>query len=353
MKPQLKLQKAPADVVRPRDDAAVDAASAAPEAVNDASHEGVEPAPPATSLPEAEPAPAAIKAEPVRLRRRMTLEDAFRRMGLNCLRQMQANVPGVLARDVESLHQMRVGLRRLRALLGMFEDLAALPPGLAADVEWLSGALGATRDWDVLVESTIDRIAGIDTHALRESAKSKAAVMHREMLHTLEEPRFAALLEGLDAWLDGRQWRMPPDEALPKKAPLAQPAAVGAQPLLRRAEKRLKKRIASLDVADAPARHRVRIAAKKARYSAEFFRDLLPKGTVKKYIGRLSALQDRLGELNDLAVASRLLPQLQHGHGELAREASYARGYVLAASEGDARSLGKALKRAARLRLTS
>lgn len=316
---------------------------------------GVEAAPgaPAANEPQADQAPAGIapvKAEPVRLRARMTLEDAFQCIGINCVRQIEANLPGVLQKNVESLHQMRVGLRRLRALLAMFEDLAAPPVALHASIEWLSGELGPARDWDVLTETTLEKVQGIDAGALRQAAHERAVAHHAQILYVLREPRFDELMAQLNDWLQERRWR--PDGKLAKDSPLHERAWKGALPLLRKAEKRLAKRIDGLDETDAPGRHRVRIAAKKARYAAEFFRDLLPARRVKRYVSHLEGLQDRLGELNDLAVAEHLLDELKGGNSQVAKQAAYARGYVAASSAAGVQGLGKALKDVAKRRIT-
>lgn len=295
-------------------------------------------------------APVVVTARPVHLSKKMTLEDAFRCIGLDCLAQMEANAGGVLARNVESLHQMRVGLRRLRALLGMFEDLAAPPAALSEGIAWLAGELGATRDWDVLADTTLNRVEGIDPAVVREAARAKAGKLHAHLLMTLDEPRFTKLMLQLNRWLRDRQWRG--HGAPPKGTPLQAPVRRAVRPLLDKAEKRLGKRIAALDHTDAPARHRVRIAAKKARYAAEFFSDILAKKTVKPYVRALAALQDQLGLLNDMAVADRLLPELQHGSNELARQAAFARGYLLAAGKAEADRLRKPLEAVARLRMT-
>jgi CHAD domain-containing protein len=77
----------------------------------------------------------------------------------------------------------------------------------------------------------------------------------------------------------------------------------------------------------------VRIAAKKTRYATEFFASLLDARAVKPYVGRLSALQDELGWLNDVQVADRLLQQLpdgQPGQAELLLHAAFIRGYLAA-----------------------
>jgi inorganic triphosphatase YgiF len=296
-----------------------------------------------------EPAPA-VKAGKIKLGAHMTLEDAFQCIGLSCLHQIEANLPGVLRKDVESLHQMRVGLRRLRALLDMFGKLAAPPGDIREGLDWLSGELGAARDWDVLAGSTLDHISGIDPAALRTAIQDKANALHKQLLHTLHAPRYTVLMLQVNGWLRGRQWRA--DGALPDGSPLAGRARRGMLPLLRKAEKRLARRIKALDPQDGPARHRVRIAAKKARYASEFFHDLLPRKRAERYTACLSELQDRLGLLNDFAVADRLLDELASGHGQAPRQASWVRGYLSAIGEAGSRELDKPLRRVAKRHIT-
>lgn len=290
----------------------------------------------------------AVKAQPVALGRHATLEDAFQQIGLNCLRQLEENVPGVLQQDVESLHQMRVGLRRLRALVDMFAALAPPPIALQEGLDWLAGALGATRDWDVLASATLDQVHGIDPAPLRQAARARAGQMHADMVQTLQSPRFTQLLLHLNDWLYGRRWRT--GERLPQRSPLAGRAAQACTPLLHKAAKRLHKRIATFD-GTPRQRHRIRIAAKKARYGAEFFRELLPAKQLKKYVKHLSALQDHLGMLNDFAVANQRLRELGQENDALAHQAEYARGYLAAAGDADRAALTAALKDVARLRL--
>lgn len=91
----------------------------------------------------------------------------------------------------------------------------------------------------------------------------------------------------------------------------------------------VSRRIADFDGKESHQRHRIRIAAKKARYGAEFFRGLLPAKEVKHYVARLSNPQDHLGLLNNSAVADHLLPELQKGSDELAHQAAYTRGFLV------------------------
>lgn len=293
----------------------------------------------------------ARKAAGVHLTRKMTLEDAFKVISLNCLQQIEANIPGVLKQDVESLHQMRVGLRRLRALLNMFEKLVAAPAPLRENIDWLAGELGATRDWDVLASSTLDAIPNMDSGALRDATAAKALELHRQLVQSLRTPRFTKVILQLNGWIRGRQWRK--DGVLSKKSLLAERAIDAAKPLLRIAEKRLTKRIDALDTTDAPARHKTRIAAKKARYAAEFFVELLPHKQVAIYVERLSKLQDRLGILNDIAIAVGLLDEINGSSAQVARQAAYVRGYLAATAEADTKKLAKPLANIAKLRITS
>src|SRR6476469_10907579 len=59
-------------------------------------------------------APGAEKAGRLDLDRKLSCQEAFRAVAQSCLRQIIVNEPGVCAGDAQSLHQMRIGLRRLR-----------------------------------------------------------------------------------------------------------------------------------------------------------------------------------------------------------------------------------------------
>ncbi|MBY0242395.1 MAG: CHAD domain-containing protein [Burkholderiaceae bacterium] len=296
------------------------------------------------------PGPVAVKARSVRLKKKAALNEAFNMIGLNCLEQMEANVSGVLAKDAESLHQMRIGLRRLRALLNMFEPLVVAPQDIQEGLDWLAAELGATRDWDVLAGSTLKRVCGFDTSALHDAARANAAKLHGVMLQVLHSPRFTELMLRLNGWLQGTQWQ--DDITADARKVMGKRTARSAIPLLQKAEKRLRKRIAALEPHDTPALHRVRIAAKKARYAAESFRDILDKEEAAQYIDGLSALQDRLGLLNDMAVAALLLPELQQANEQLVQPAMFARGYVSAETKANLRQLGRPLRKIAKLRMT-
>src|SRR5207344_2569259 len=92
-----------------------------------------------------------VHARRVHLRRRMTVEEAFRATVLECLAQVGGNAPAIRARDPDGVHQIRVGLRRLQMALKSFGDYAQAPElkALGKRGRALADAFGPARDLDV------------------------------------------------------------------------------------------------------------------------------------------------------------------------------------------------------------
>lgn len=292
--------------------------------------------------------PAARKAAPLKLTRRMSIEKAFMAIAGNCLEHIQGNEAGVLRNDGESLHQMRVGLRRLRSALAQFRELLALPEPLMKELDWLGGQLGPARDWDVMAASTLPRAApampDADSFAeLRLAAEYKSEEMQAAAAGALASSRYARLSLGLARCLRSRCWREELDDAGRRR--LKQPASALARRMLVDGRRRLLKRGKKLAGASARARHRVRIAAKKDRYASEFFRSLYPGKKGQRYIRALAGLQDELGWRNDAAVADGLLRALPDGQAHLETPAAFLRGYLAARQRGGKRQLIKAWKK--------
>jgi inorganic triphosphatase YgiF len=257
-------------------------------------------------------APRAVKAAAVALKRKASMGEALAGILRNCLEQMQANEQGVLAGEVESLHQMRVGLRRLRAAMAMVKDLVQLPAPLAADVEWLAGELGDARNWDVFIESLLPGLPVPDEHkpalARVEAAAREEAERHRARVRgAVGSPRHTGLMLGLGAWIAGQGWRAegPPVGALEQKVGKTAPR------LVQHAAARVRKRARDVDLRHPISLHRVRIAAKKERYAREFFEALSHGKKEARRHDMLSDMQDELGLLNDGVVARALVGQLR------------------------------------------
>jgi triphosphatase len=278
----------------------------------------------------------ACKATPVTLKKNMTVEHAFTDIVGNCITHIEANAPGVAHCDSEALHQMRVGLRRLRAALDLVEDMIALPPELGAEMAWLAADLGAARDWDVLAQTTLGELARahpVEPHISRvaQAALDESEQSRRVAAAAVASPRYARLLLLLTQWRLGTNWRN--HATAHTLARLDSPVSRFARKTLASSHKRLLKRGARLDGAAPEATHRVRIAAKKTRYASEFFRSLFPAGKVRSFVKRLSGLQDEFGKLNDMAVADQLLATLGERQPALGGSADYVRGFLARGAE--------------------
>ena len=226
-----------------------------------------------------------------------------------CLAHVQSNVPGALLKlDEEYLHQVRVGLRRLRVALSITQryrtddELTALREQVAK----LCVELGRSREWDVFVTQTLAPICtrlpeheGLrEVLALSERARKK---QHAGMENSLASPEFQRMLLRFGAWMQDEQW----GEA---ETTLEQFAVE----TLKKRCKLVVKSGNAVTGADAAQLHALRIACKKLRYSIEMFGSLFSDTKTKDYVAALADLQDILGTLNDIAVAHRLLSELDN-----------------------------------------
>jgi inorganic triphosphatase YgiF len=290
------------------------------------------------------------KAGAVQLDEAMTAGAALRRVALACIAQMQANEDGLLAgRDPEYLHQLRVGLRRLRCCLGIVA-LATSKESVAPLVEelrWLGGALGPARDWDVFMTETFpplarrfaqaDGLASFRARAARirraHAASARAAVSSQRYTDLLLALGEAFARENLPAFPASAAPAADEEGGPPPRSDA--PVSAFAGFVLERRDGRLRRRGRHVPAAPPEERHRVRIAAKKLRYAAEFFSSLYPAKRVTRYVEALEDLQDILGALNDAAVVDRLLAEVAGGGGRATAPGvdGLVRGWVAAVAQ--------------------
>ena len=97
------------------------------------------------------------KAAEVDIPPTLTAGEAFRVVAHNCLRQILANEAATRAGRAKSLHQMRIGLRRLRAALAIFAAALAdeQMDRIKAELKWVTRELGPARDLDVFAANVL------------------------------------------------------------------------------------------------------------------------------------------------------------------------------------------------------
>lgn len=280
-----------------------------------------------------------VKATKLKLDPAMTVEEAFEAVIANCMAQVRGNEHGVThGTDPESVHQMRVGLRRLRSALGLFRNAIECPAVLQEEWRWLASQLGSARDWEVLSDSTLKQLetllpTDIDIGKLKAAALQQAATNRAEAGRAVTSLRHTRLQLQFAEWMASKGWRQ--SLVNPKASPVDLSLKKFSRQILEQAETRLLKRGKRFKDNEPESRHRARITAKKARYATEFFDSLFPKSRVKDYVASLSDLQQELGWLNDAAVAIELLGQLAITHRQHAADAAFVRGYLFASVHGD------------------
>jgi len=277
-------------------------------------------------------APPAEKARPVELDETLTIETAFKRIAGSCLRQMVANeAPSLAGEDPEGVHQLRIGLRRLRSAVSLF---AKALPGDVADplrgrLRELMAAFGPAREWDVLVEETLAPLrqrAGEDPGLARLDRIARAARQegHRRLRQAIGAPEHTdlklTLLELLAAdWSPYAERPAPPDW---RSAPWTAPVGGFADLTLGKRHRALRKFGRAHHAMTLEELHELRIAAKKLRYAADFFRQLYKKRRVRTYIGALAGVQDCLGAINDGAVGRQRVSEAWERLGGLSRRST-------------------------------
>lgn len=262
-------------------------------------------------------APGVIsKASKIGLKNGMSVRDAFSAITLSCLVQV-LEAADVWRRDgsPEGVHQVRVGLRRFRTALKIFEDVVQddRSAWVEQEVRWLADEMADARSLDVFIGEAFEpRAASLSNPdaATQYGERLKAArdAAYERVAAALTSQRFAALALEIALWIEDGDWRNP---TAPKRrdAVLASIDDFSARTLedLRRA---VIKRTKNFEKQDAPTRHKLRIRAKRMRYASDFFCLLYGDAdAVKKqrrFNGALKPMQDALGRLNDIATAPEI-----------------------------------------------
>jgi CHAD domain-containing protein len=245
----------------------------------------------------------------------------------SCLEHFVSNWPALRESDApESVHQMRVALRRLRACVGLLRpalrrnalDHAALR------AKTIAATLGEARDLDVFRDNLVTRLrkpleGEASFYALLDAVELRRLRAYEQARATIADPATRQFVSELRAEL----------ASMPGAGESAAPSSARkfAESALQRLHKRAQRKCAGLSELSPDARHNARIALKKARYGAEFFASLFDKrGRARAYSRDLGALQDSLGADNDLETATHLLKRIEAEDG--AERVAHAAAFV-------------------------
>ncbi|MGK6310062.1 CHAD domain-containing protein [Variovorax sp. DT-64] len=242
----------------------------------------------------------AVKAEPPAVDEDMDGPQLFRAVIGACLAQILPNASEVAAGspEPEHVHQLRVGIRRLRSALREMADFApAIDPACEPALVDAFRALGRQRDREHLqqmVQPRIEAAGGppVNWPEPAEPEPEPTAVVRGQAFQL-------ALISLIAASL-------PPEEQPAGAAPAEQHADPARKPLRARLSKLHRQVVRDgrrFDTLEPEAQHRVRKRLKRLRYLAEFVAPIFGKNRAARYLKELRPAQDALGEHNDAAVA--------------------------------------------------
>jgi CHAD domain-containing protein len=155
----------------------------------------------------------AVRASKITLRRKATLSSAFQVIARSILHHVAANEPAVLAGKPEGVHQMRIGVRRLRAAIWVFSKLlrSKQTEMIKRDLKWLAGKLGPVRDLDVFLNTKVHRLASAQPPISGFSELTSELVYRRDIAadaakSAISSPRYRLLVFNALEWIEDGRW---------------------------------------------------------------------------------------------------------------------------------------------------
>ena len=280
---------------------------------------------------------APVRTVPVDLAASTSTREALKIIGRACLKQVLRNKAALIKGDPEGIHQMRVGLRRLRTAMSLFADLLPDPQSAAikSELKWLGAELAPARDLDVLtkrvataVKKQPARWQGVPSLS-RELAEKRETAFTRAQ-NAVTSARFRALTLETAAWLEIGAWTNPQDDLVRDRG--AVPIETSAAEQLTRYWRKIRKKGQALARLDGQSRHKLRIQVKKLRYATEFFTTLFAGKRAskqrQKFLSALEALQHALGDLNDIAVHEHVITSLGAERRRMSPRRAFAAGLL-------------------------
>jgi inorganic triphosphatase YgiF len=259
-----------------------------------------------------------LKFETPELKPEMATGEAFRAVARACLRQIVGNAEQLRGRtSPEVVHQLRVGIRRLRSMITTFKKVVtdARTALLKDELEWLAGELDAARNLDVLLGDHLraklaPRLGPEPRRGLAAQLRAARRIAYARGATAVESERFRQLLVNLLVWIEAGPWT----QASERQAARERPVAKFARKALEKRRGKVIKEAKKFSTLSVQERHRLRIDSKKLRYAADVFTGLFgrPK-RAGRFTDHLKAVQDCLGDLNDLVVGDALAREVAAG----------------------------------------
>ena len=273
-----------------------------------------------------------LLAQKVTLQQSDSARDAFAAILRSSAEQVIANQRVVLETgEVEAVHQMRVGLTRLRSALRSIRPYTKAPwiTELESDAQNVVRSVGNLRDADVLIAEIYTPIAEANSNdvpgfpSLLQTLKAHRDAAYKEVVASLDKGAWTRLLVTM----------ILSPQLLETGGKFAEPVATVAGECLERRWKKVLKYGKRLDSLNLEERHSMRKALKKLRYNCEFFQTLYDH-EAQSFIKRVKKMQELFGAINDVRMAERLIALALEQRRKNSK-ALAAAGYILGRHEAN------------------
>ena len=251
------------------------------------------------------PKPSASAAEVVQ---------AYLKVQVATLRSLE---PKVRADEFDSVHQMRVATRRLRATLRSFGKVIPRPATekMAGELKWLGGLLGEARDGEVLPRHLLASLETVPVELLIGPVQARVhghyaplrASARAQVVKAFDSVRYAKLLANLD------QLAHDPPRGPQAGAPARDVLPAAVRKAYRQAKRRMRRaRQAPVGEARDVALHEARKSARRARYAAEAARPASGK-PARTFARQMKKVQSVIGDHQDTVIARQAARELGIG----------------------------------------
>jgi len=260
----------------------------------------------------------------------------LRAMVAACLAQIRPNAEAIAhgSTDPEHVHQLRVGLRRLRsAAHGVGQVAESLPASWERAVRPVFDALGQARDRHVVDTALLPELRRAGAPELDPGGPAAHELVARLQALVRGEP-FQNALFRLQAFADaGAPGRGESGDGL---AQLVHQLAKLARQVAQAAK--------GWDDLPFEARHRARKRLKQLRYLAEFAAPAFDRDGVKRWLRAVEPAQDALGALIDQGLAARRFEVLAQDDARAWFAVGWLRARGVESSEAACRALERLRK---------
>jgi triphosphatase len=245
---------------------------------------------------------ALVRAPRAHLDAAMSVDAATREMVRVCLVQVVGNA-GAAASGVaaggghEHVHQVRVGIRKLRTVLRELGPATGVDPLFGERLGEVFSHLGAVRDREVVLARWADDLAAAGAPSVDLPAAGDV-----DGVELLRGREFTELLLDLLAYVHGD----PAEEAADESDGLVATVVVRLDHLHHDVVTH-GRQFGDLAAAE---RHRLRRRVKRLRYLVELAAPLFKRKRVSEYLAALTPAQEALGTSNDVAVAQGVYRRL-------------------------------------------